>query len=220
MILDQSARLRSLPAQLYLQLVCQTVLFHRIIDRGSLYFVQRYPVSLGSFRWRIDRKNRTPTDYEGSFKDLLPGLLQTKSLTEPMIRLVGANYSYFKRFENPLGEMPTYLPSEFGIGRGDGFDIGKLVREDFQLVDSAASAGVQVADLLAAGLRRLLRGGFAASEQVTGALGRILVSPMHGEHAVRLVTLDEECIVSWETSKVIRRLDRYAKHIIKNVERR
>ena len=46
-----------------------------------------------------------------------------------------------------------------------------MIREDFQYVDSNLVAGVQVADLFSAGLRRLLRGRFEAALTVAKQLG-------------------------------------------------
>lgn len=209
MVLEQSARLRSLPAQLYLQMVCQFMLFQRVINLGSLYFVQRYPPAIGNFRWRLDRKDREPKAYENAFKDLLPAMLQTKTFAQPMITLTGANYSHFNKFVYAEGEIPSYLQSEFGIVCERAANIGKIINDDFKLVDSASSPGVQVADLLAGGLRRLLRGGFSSSSnrQVAALMGAIFLKPGRGQTAIQFVTLDEAARISKDTSALIRIFD-------------
>ncbi|MCG5077109.1 hypothetical protein [Paraburkholderia tagetis] len=46
--------IETLPLQLYTQLVCQVGLFHTILTKAPLYFVQRDPSALSAFRWRID----------------------------------------------------------------------------------------------------------------------------------------------------------------------
>ena len=59
-----SDQVRRLSAQLYVQLHCQINLISLIVLDGIPYFVQRFPKTLGRFRWRIDQKNSTRTEYE------------------------------------------------------------------------------------------------------------------------------------------------------------
>lgn len=195
---DLSNQIRSLPLQLYTQLSCQLQLFHKIITAATLYFVQRYPPALGHFRWRLDQKAKAPTAYEDAFRKILPAILQTMSLEDPMIMLEGENYSHFERFNYPTGEKPTYLRDHYGIeARGDdATNIGQVVREDFKLVDSVACAGVQVADLLSSGFRRLLRGGFSNPETVARLLGSNMVQEVRNQVPVMLLSLDKTAGVS------------------------
>ena len=90
-----------------------------IVRDGVLYFVQRFPKSLGKFRWKIDQKNSTRTEYEKTFETLTPALLQSFSLREPIPMLEGADYSAFQRFDYPEGETPTYLKTVYGIDIGE-----------------------------------------------------------------------------------------------------
>lgn len=203
---DLSNQIRSLPVQLYTQLSCQLQLFHKIITAATLYFVQRHPPALGHFRWRLDQKARVPTAYENAFQKILPAILQTMSLEEPMIMLEGENYSHFERFNYPRGGEPTYLQDHYGIEAqsGDVTNIGKIVSEDFELVDSAGCAGVQVADLLASGLRRLLRGGYPNPEIVARLLGNNMVQEVRNQVSVMLVSLDETAEVSGDVAQILR----------------
>lgn len=195
---DLSNQIRSLPVQLYTQLSCQLLLFHKIITVATLYFVQRHPPALGHFRWRLDQKANVPTAYEDAFRKVLPAILQTMSLEKPMIMLEGENYSHFERFNYPRGEEPRYLQDHYGIEArgGDVTNIGQIVREDFELVDSTGCAGVQVADLLSSGLRRLLRGGFSDSETVAQLFGSNMVQEVRNQVPVMLVSLDKTADVS------------------------
>lgn len=208
--------LRALPFQLYAQLVLQVQLFDEVIRRAPLYYAQRRPHALGNFRWRLDRKDTTPTAYEDVFRRLLPSLLQTSGLREPMIALSeGADYSYFKRFEFENGQPPAYLKDDYGIQVNDGFNIGMLLREDFELVDSAIDDGIQVADLLAGGVRRLLRGGFSDDLAAARLLGANMVSPIYRVPTIKLASLGRESIVSSHVAKLIRVMDGRAKALIK-----
>src|SRR2546426_1162962 len=91
----------SLPAQLYVQLVCQVVLLSDVLRRAILYYVQRDPVTLRRFVWRVDQKNTERTTFERAFVKVAPGLLQSESFRDPAIYLIDADYSHFGRFENP-----------------------------------------------------------------------------------------------------------------------
>jgi len=203
---DLSNQVRSLPVQLYTQLSCQLQLFHKILTAATLYFVQRHPPALGHFRWRLDQKARVPTVYEDTFSKVLPVILQTMSLEEPMIMLEGENYSHFERFNYPKGEAPTYLQDQYGIeARGGAVtNIGQIVKTDFELVDSARCAGVQVADLLSSGFRRLLRGGFSDPETVARLLGGSLVQEVRSQVPVILVSLDKTAEVSSRVTHLLR----------------
>lgn len=208
--------LRALPFQLYAQLVLQVLLFDDVIRRAPLYYAQRRPQVLSRFRWRLDRKDTTPTAYENVFRRLLPSLLQTASLNEPMIALSeGADYSYFKRFDFENGQPPEYLKDDYGIQINDGFNLGLLLREDFELVDSATEDGVQVADLLAGGVRRLLRGGFADDVAAAQLLGANMVSPIYRVPTIKLASLGRESIVSEHVAKLIHLVDGRAKALLK-----
>lgn len=203
---DLSSQIRSLPLQLYTQLSCQLQLFHKIITISTLYFVQRHPPALGHFRWRMDQKAKAPTSYEDAFLKILPVILQTISLEEPMIMLEGENYSHFERFNYPKGKEPTYLQDHYGVEYLGGYltNIGQVVREDFELVDSAICAGVQVADLLSSGLRRLLRGGFSNPEIVARLLGSNMVQEVRNQVPVMLLSLDKTADVSGGAAHLLR----------------
>ena len=113
-LLELSDKVQRLSPQLYIQLQCQVILMYSVVRLGVLYFVQRRPEELGSFRWRIDQKNVRRTEYETAFESVTPGLLQTISLEEPIMMLNGADYSAFKRFDYAEGEAPDYLKTTYG----------------------------------------------------------------------------------------------------------
>ena len=205
---------KSLPAQLYIQLVAQIDLFFRTIAHSSLYFVQHKPEALEYFRWRIDQKNTDPTAYEHAFKRMVPAIIQTMSLSQPLIQIIGADYSYFERFEFPAGERPMYLSDVYGLPSRDGINVGKIIREDFQLMDSVSVPGIQVADLLASGLRRLLRGGFERSHEVALLFGSNLLTAPKDEHVVSMISLTGSHKASPRTAQLLHTFNRTAKPVI------
>lgn len=117
--------------------------------------------------------------------------------------LEGADYSHFSRFDYLPGEKPTYLKEQYGIEVGDGSNIGKIVLEDFKLADSATTSGLQIADLLASGIRRLFRGGFESEEKIALLIGSNMVQQMRGEHPIKLVSLDKTAAVSKHSAHLI-----------------
>ena len=197
---------RNLSPQLYIQLKCQVVLIDTVIRDGTLYYVQRFPEELGKFYWRIDQKHSTKTEYEGAFEMLTPPWLQTLSLGNPLIMLKGADYGAFNRFEYPEGKAPTYLKTVYGIdtGRVGGINIGQLMREDLKFVDSKEDHGIQVADLLAAGVRRCLRARFNNNQRAAQLLGRLLLQGGSNGPPIRLLGFSrQESVVARETARLI-----------------
>jgi hypothetical protein len=187
---DLSARVAALAPQLYVQLQCQVNLIANILLSGILYFVQRRPNSLGRFRWRIDQKNSTQTEYEKAFVSLTPAFLQTISLTEPMPMLIGADYSTFSRFDYSEENRPRYLKETYGLAMDEDkpvTNIGMLMQEDLEFVDSKHNQGVQVADLLASGIRRCLRQEFSNNELAARLLGRLIVQGYRGHPPIQFL---------------------------------
>lgn len=214
-LIQLSDLIRSLPIQLYTQLTCQAELFHKVLVRAPVYYSQHKPETLANLSWRVDKKNTGPTDYERAFHTVLPAFLQSRSLREPMIRLVEGNYDYLRRFEFADGKYPTYLEKDYGIKTsGRGLNVGQMVKEDFKLVDSKMVPGVQVADLFASGLSRLLRGKIERSHEVALGIGGSMLSELNGEPQVRLISLSRSASVSDRTADLLKLLARKAKPII------
>ncbi|HDR9134296.1 DUF3800 domain-containing protein [Burkholderia vietnamiensis] len=210
----------ALPLQLYTQLCLQLELFHVVLKEASLYYVQRNPVSLANFRWRVDQKDRVLNRYEKTFRDILPAALQTKFLRDPMISLKGEDYSHFERFEYEQGKAPDHLSKVYGLDfdtkNNNVVNIGKVIREDFKYVDSTSSAGVQVADLLASGIRRVLRRNFDDVERVALALGANFPQPLKDEPTIRLISLDQTGQLDESAAKLIRLMARDALPMLKD----
>lgn len=214
MVLALANTIATLPLQLYTQLTCQLELFHKVLVNAPVYFVQRDPAALATFRWRIDQKARSPTKYERAFREVLAAFLQTKSLREPMLSLQGADYSHFQRFEYPPGGAPEYLARDYGIDIESGVNVGMMVYEDFQFVDSNTCAGIQAADLLAGGLRRLLRGGFARPDPVAAALGANTLQAEHWGPTVTFMSLDRGGTMESKLSRRVRLMGQAAKPLL------
>lgn len=209
---ELSNKIRSLPAQLYVQLFCQINLIAAIIERGILYFVQRQLKSLGNFRWRIDQKNSDRSQYEKAFETMIPGILQTISLSKPMITLNGADYSAFSKFDFPANSKPMYLKEAYGISINESesaTNIGLLMTENLEFVDSKNNIGVQIADLLASGLRRTLRMGFSDNYEASKFLGGLMIENLEEKQSLQLLSI----------SNSNNRLEEYMHQLIDNFEK-
>jgi hypothetical protein len=164
----------------------------------------------------VDQKNSEPTAFENAFRTVLPAILQTISMQDPMIALEGADYSHFDRFEFPDHKPPAYLKKAYGIEVESGVDVGKIIQEDFQLVDSSVSPGVQVADLCASGLRRLLRRGFQDNKTAADLLGSIMLQAEHRDVPLKLVSLGREDTVEPQVAALMRRMAQASKDLVRS----
>lgn len=180
--------IQALSPQLYVQLVCQIELLSDLLRRGILFFVQRDPVTLRRFVWRIDQKNTEKSIFERVFEKVAPALLQSMSFENPAIFLKEADYSYFRRFEFTVEEYPKYL-QELGYQPESTINIGKILREDMTFPDSKDDLSVQIADLLAAGLRSVLRGKFTDNKGAAALIGQLMVKNSKRNPPISLVHL-------------------------------
>ena len=109
--------------------------------------------------------------------------------------LEGADYSAFQRFDYTEGETPTYLKTVYGIDigeKGPPLNIGQLIHEDLNFVDSRLNLGVQIADLLAAGMRRCLRMQFMNNQAAARLLGSLMVQRESNKPPVWFLGFSEE----------------------------
>lgn len=186
-------QVRALSPQLHLQLICQIELIADVVSKSILYHVQRTPSQLNGFRWRIDEKTSGLSNFEKTFRALVPPLLQSKSLEKPDIHVVDFDYSAMKDFFYTKENAPTYLKEFYGIDTNaeGGLNLNKLVWDDFEFVDSKQEIGVQIVDLLVSGLRRTLRGGFSDSTAISKALGRLMVQTIDHGYPIHFIALSQ-----------------------------
>ncbi|ROL68482.1 hypothetical protein BK634_11800 [Pseudomonas chlororaphis] len=181
--LIQSAanQLRNLSDQLYIQLFCQVELMRMVLQQSLIYYPQNDPATLSAFVWRVDRKAReTKTAYESAFETLSPVYLQAMSLSSPIATCSEFDYSHLASYLFTKEDAPTYLRESYGIEKdlSGSLNLGKIFREDFQFVDSKNNFGVQLADLLSAGIRRCLRKDFKDNIRAAALLGRLMTQSL------------------------------------------
>ena len=139
-------------------------------------YVQRDPGTLAEIRWRIDQKNISRTDFEDAFEKLSPAILQTMSMSKPLLMGNGFDYSSMSQYEFENGKMPDYLKEVYGIEVGAGINIQKLIRGNIKFMDSQDAPGIQAVDLVASGIRRCLRRQFSDNDKAASTLGRLMLA--------------------------------------------
>jgi hypothetical protein len=65
------------------------------------------------------------------------------------------------------------------------------VREYIRFEDSKCSLGIQIADLLASGVRRCLRGGFKQNNKAAFLLWALMVQAMHNKPTIDIIAFKE-----------------------------
>ncbi len=175
-----------------------------VVARAINYFVQRTPYTLSAFRWRIDQKNISRTDFEDVFEKFSPALLQIMSISEPAARINEFDYSCMQRY---YMAVPECLQKVLGDKQREVLDIQKIVRKDILFLDLKESSGIQVADLVVSGLRRCLRRQFMNSEHMAALLGRLMVQAQYNGSPLNLMTFvaaAERHKVAEETAQLLR----------------
>jgi hypothetical protein len=131
--------------------------------------------------------------YEDAFEKFCPALLQTLSLQDPGAALNWCDYRPMSEYIYRKGEIPDYLVDKFPyLHEEEAFDIQRIVRKDMVFIDSKSYDGIQIADLLASGLRRLLKQEFSNNELVAKHIGRLMVQEIHNNPPIKLVTFGAE----------------------------
>jgi hypothetical protein len=157
--------IRRMPNQLFVQAFLMIELVLRVIEESTLYYVQRLPKELGSIEWVIDRKDRKITEMEKTWSTLILPMSESHFVKKPLICLRGADYSPFdarygiRADDEEMNRHVAWTREAYGIQGADqspGLNAGLLLSEQRQFLDSAGSLGLQLADMLAAILRRAL----------------------------------------------------------------
>lgn len=208
---------RQMPNQLYVQNALMVRLLANVLQKASLYYVQRKPSELGRFRWVIDGKDRTVTPSEKFWQKITRPALEAKSLREPLELLKGADYSFFMPFYGKKERTPEHLRKAAG---DDGpfvyADITKIMAE-LSFENSENENGLQLVDILCNAIQRAMNGNL----QPHGweMIACLTVSAQRESHVIRLTNLcsDSPSVIRGGAApytRVIRLIDSLAKPMI------
>src|SRR6266568_3460476 len=199
-VMLMATQLEKLSVQLYVQLICQINLMFDVVSRVITYFAQHSPSALREFRWRVDQKNSSRTDFEDAFEKLSPALLQTMSMDEPLMMVKGFDYSRMSQYE---------------IEVENALNIQKLVRGNIKFMDSADSLGIQTADLVVSGIRRCLRKQFSNNDAAAALLGKLMLQAKRNGPSLNLISFADEVPLETGTSSIVRTMSANSKRMVK-----
>lgn len=210
-----ASQLNKLSPQLYVQLVCQIDLMFDVVSRSITYFAQHSPSTLREFRWRIDPKNSKRPDFEEAFEKLSPALLQTRSISKPLMMVRGFNYSHMTQYEYPDGKPPEYLKDDYGIEVDNALDIQKLIRGNIKFIDSKESCGIQAVDLIVSGIRRCLRREFSNNKLAAARLGKLMLQAAYNGSPINLVAFGNGAPLPREVDYLVKLMSANSRRMIK-----
>jgi hypothetical protein len=153
----------AMPPQLFIQTVLLTDLIKRVIDLATMHFAMRGPASeAGAFRWVIDGKEEQKTKYETAWQLMAGGLIESRTIESPGVRIAEGDYSHFDRkFARGDQPWPAHLPrpnSRTPGQPGSTFDLKRVLYESMEFADSRTRPGLQLADIVTNAFRRALMG--------------------------------------------------------------
>jgi hypothetical protein len=192
---DLAARIRALPNQLYVQSVVLSDLVSEVFKASTLYYAQRIPATLGSFKWRVDAKDRRTTEYEKLWVKIVLPIFQTESLQKPLLRLKGADYSAFGKFLKTAPEPPAHLKDHIPGERAsrsmpfEYADVREILTDDLKFHASERYTGLQLVDIVASAIRRACN----QTLQRPGWEGvcRLIVQRERSKNSLRFISLRE-----------------------------
>ena len=167
--------IRSLANQILLQALASIELILDVLDVTIPYYAQRRPAELGRFAWAIDRKDRTITEMERLWSELILPIGESRSLKRPYATMSGLDYSHFAKYE--IDETTTdetmrshlqWMREMRSQSRGPSaeplrcIDAKKIWNEERAFAESRNSLGLQLADIAATSLCRALNGNLQA----------------------------------------------------------
>ncbi len=213
-------RVQRLPDQLYVQSCVLTSLVESVIRISNLYYCQRVPSTLASFKWVIDAKGDRVTEYEDLWSFIVMPFLESKSLTEPMVSLKSGDYSWFNRkfdmtMPTPPEHLKPHIPDDKPTEPFHCFDVKKIMTENLSFASSENEPGLQLADILVNATRRALHGDL----QFEGwhELGKVMVENREHKNTLQMIALHGDPLPSrLPYGYVFRHLDKQAKPMLRS----
>jgi len=211
-------RYLQLPNQLYTQSVLLTVLVISVMRIATLYYCQRDPLTLSHFRWVIDAKGDSLTNYEDLWSTVTMRFCESESLSRPMAFLEGGDYYWFdRRFSVDMAGPPKHLQPFRDKERQNepfhAFDAKKVLSEHRSFETSKQNLGLQLVDIVVNAIRRALHGNLQI--EGWGNLGRLMVSAEKGKNAMQMVALHNETIPKpMPYARIIKHFDALSKPMI------
>jgi hypothetical protein len=215
--------IRAMPNQLFLQSFLTIQLILEVIQETTLYYAQRLPEELGEFAWFIDPKAHTITQMESMWTKYILPFGESHFARKPMAVFEEADYSHFyARYAVAANDEETkrhleWMEQIYGprlVGRRVVNNAKLLLSENRTFPNSRDSLGIQLADMLAAILRRALNNHLRYAGWK--GYGKLLVVKRRGESRFLQLGLakDAPWVVQGHAKKVALALDALAKPMV------
>lgn len=150
--------LEAMSQQLYVQSVIMRELVCDVLGDVSMYFSQRLPRELAQWNWTIDAKDPTRiSTQERWWRDTFAPLVESRSERFPFPIAVGPNFQY-KHFTRKFRLVKELWRPGQARRKIVGFNIGRLVTDSVEFVDSRSDILIQAIDVLTGFMRRALAG--------------------------------------------------------------
>ena len=150
-----------MPYQLFVQFSLLTKLIQRTLQEASLVFCRRRPSELASFKWILDSKDLSKTNYEKCWELIGGGLIQTHLLHRPIAMLKVGDYSHLiANFSADDQQWPQHLPHPKNTEDRDWpiLDLRKLLCAELDFKSSETCEGLQFVDVITNSFRRAVMG--------------------------------------------------------------
>lgn len=164
-LIDRRRQCRSLPNQLYIQQKALVLLCHESLKVMLCEYPTTHPRELGKIETFIDAKNSSITSFEEYYQFIILPELQNKASRDPIGMIQGMDYSSFiNSYCDTSKSVPKHLSNLYPNRQGsfDYIDIGKIFR-GINIEQSHQHVGLQLADVVANTLTRLLKGNLQIS---------------------------------------------------------
>lgn len=169
------SKIENLSPQLYFQAIAHISLIKQFLSKGITHYALHAPEALSKFTWRVDGKNKQrKVPFEEIIEIMVTGSIQEQSRVEPLPRVIGRDYSHVDKYLLPPTEDSPFSKDASYTNAG-GWDLIRIVHDDYKLETSEASEGIQLADILVSSVRRCLRGSFDDPESVAESLGGLMI---------------------------------------------
>lgn len=184
------AELRRLKVPDYFHMVARTTLIDDVMRLVPLYKCQRDGADLGDFDWTFDAKDKNVSRMERLWDLLFMGFLESRSLREPMVELIGGDWAAFNaRYSIELPNPPAHLVKHTEADPDQPYRACniKAVMANRRLGDSAKDVGLQMIDVATSAARRGMRG--TLRQEGWEGLSRLMIRPMGGGEVLKMIRI-------------------------------
>jgi len=167
------------------QCMLQCYMIDELLRKIIPFYAMKSPKSLGKFVWKVDAKELKETNYDKAFDMLYCGIV---GLNKPLPIILNDKYDYrylFDSYEatpvdigNHIKETKINLGVDLSLHQDSllAFDKSKLLRDNFSLVDSKQSIGLQISDLITSSLNRCLKLNFDDNAAIARSIGSLVIN--------------------------------------------